>query len=108
MGSDEECKVLADLRRESQITDALHEQCLTELGYTLQEFKDMNKGSTGDKQGNECVVCLDAVADHCILMCMHLCLCKDCAKSYYQESNGKGKGKCPKCRAPVEMVKKVF
>lgn len=102
--SEEQCKVLADLRREHQITDRLHEQCLIELGYSLEEFRRMTVEAP---KGPECVVCLDAVADHCILFCMHVCLCKDCALSF-QDGQGKGKGTCPKCRTKVEMVKKIF
>lgn len=107
--SQEEIKVLADLRREHDITDELHKQCLMDLGYTLEEYDKMKSGDDEQPIGskNECVVCLDAVADHCILFCMHVCLCEDCSKNYMDE-NGKGKGVCPKCRSNVEMVKKIF
>jgi hypothetical protein len=40
-----EGKVLADLRRELDITDALHEQCLRQLGFTLTEFDNMSAPS---------------------------------------------------------------
>jgi TPR repeat protein len=103
-----EGKVLADLRRELDITDALHEQCLRQLGFTLAEFDNMSAPSDEVVPAkNECVVCMDAVADHCILFCMHVCLCHECADNY-RDAEGKGKGTCPKCRSEVKMVKKIF
>jgi predicted Zn-ribbon and HTH transcriptional regulator len=50
---------------------------------------------------------MDAVADHCILFCMHVCLCHECADNY-RDAEGNGKGTCPKCRSEVKMVKKIF
>lgn len=47
-----------------------------------------------------CVICLDAPADHAVLLCMHVCVCQQCGNS--------GLTGCPICREPVTMVKKVF
>jgi hypothetical protein len=63
----------------------MHLQCLKDKGYSEDEYKrmqsntDKQSGPNGNNQ-NECVVCMDAPADHCVLFCMHVCLCQDCAK----------------------------
>jgi hypothetical protein len=46
-----------------------------------------------------CVVCLDAVSDHAVMPCGHVCLCAGCAP---------GMTDCPVCRAPAGEVRRMF
>ena len=47
----------------------------------------------------ECVVCLDAPATHAFVPCGHKCVCGPC---------GRQLGECPKCRAPVALLLRVY
>ena len=53
------------------------------------------------KTGQECVICLDDAKTHCILPCMHMCLCEACSK--HEFDNG-----CPICRGPIEAIKLIY
>lgn len=60
-------------------------------------------GNTGEgeviEDDHSCCICLDGPPTHIILDCMHLCLCGGCTE---------GLKNCPKCRAPVLAIKRVF
>jgi predicted nuclease with TOPRIM domain len=48
----------------------------------------------------KCVICLDGFADHVVIPCGHLALCKDCHVG--------GTRQCPVCRQPVPSVHQVY
>ncbi len=50
----------------------------------------------------ECVICLEGVADHILLPCLHLCLCSNDAANFSAGSL------CPICRATVDTVNRVY
>ena len=94
---------LAQLRQQRSISEAQHMSVLANLGLTQTTFEDLlRKGNKMSNISTECVVCMDGVADHIILKCMHLCLCKKCVPGVL------GQGKCPKCRAPAVDILKTF
>jgi hypothetical protein len=84
-----------------------HTAALREIKMDSSGFSSL-KASLNDTQAleqmfvGECVVCLDAPADHVLMECMHMCLCKDCAKSFK-----KGKS-CPICSKSVTRSKRVY
>jgi len=55
--------------------------------------------TTADESGNQCVVCMAAIADTAITVCGHLALCMPCAQAMHA---------CPLCRAeylPSNLLK---
>jgi len=121
-----------DIKAKLNITPQQHAQCLRELGLTLEDFtrlqstaadidnkiqkvdkilqeKAKEQAKTGggstlaELTNSECVVCMDAVCDHVLLDCMHLCLCGTCA-SLFRDADAT----CPRCRTPVKQVQKLF
>ncbi|KAJ2078282.1 hypothetical protein H4R24_004590 [Coemansia sp. RSA 988] len=47
----------------------------------------------------QCAICLSDDRDTVMLPCRHLCMCRECANTYRQQSN-----KCPICRTVVESI----
>ncbi|KAJ2908485.1 hypothetical protein GGI21_002840 [Coemansia aciculifera] len=47
----------------------------------------------------QCAICLSDERDTAMLPCRHLCMCRECASTYRQQSN-----KCPICRTVVDMI----
>jgi hypothetical protein len=56
----------------------------------------------GDKTSQllDCVVCMNAPKNVCLIPCSHVCLCEECADGW--------SAPCPICRADVTMQRKVF
>jgi len=85
-----------------------HKAALSEHGLTIETFENMATESS-----NECVVCCEEKADHIILPCGHMCLCETC-KEEFKPAKKRGSGSvdatttCPKCRAEIEKIQKVF
>eukprot|EP00475_Leptophrys_vorax_P044351 TRINITY_DN885_c0_g1_i1.p1 TRINITY_DN885_c0_g1~~TRINITY_DN885_c0_g1_i1.p1 ORF type:complete len:124 (+),score=24.29 TRINITY_DN885_c0_g1_i1:507-878(+) len=105
--SDEEEKLLVQMQKKLGLTDDQHRQALRNINVTDLDWEEMRlKGKKEDEEGEngggkhqECIICLDKMADHVILDCMHLCLCEDCHD---------GMSTCPKCRQPIKEIRKVF
>jgi len=55
------------------------------------------------QKGDEtlCVVCVDAVKDHAMVPCGHICVCGPCSKRL-------PKATCPVCRADVSCIIKTY
>ncbi|KAJ1878714.1 hypothetical protein H4R99_002136 [Coemansia sp. RSA 1722] len=47
----------------------------------------------------QCAICLSDDRDTVLLPCRHMCMCRECANTYRQQSN-----KCPICRTVVETI----
>ncbi|KAJ2487621.1 hypothetical protein IWW37_005161 [Coemansia sp. RSA 2050] len=47
----------------------------------------------------QCAICLSDERDTAMLPCRHLCMCRECASTYRQQSN-----KCPICRTVVDAI----
>ncbi|KAJ2546195.1 hypothetical protein EV175_005693 [Coemansia sp. RSA 1933] len=66
--------------------------------FGLSEMSDAHVGA--DKaESIQCAICLSDERDTVILPCRHLCMCRECANTYRQQSN-----KCPICRTVVETI----
>jgi hypothetical protein len=50
-----------------------------------------------------CVVCFDALKNHVMVPCMHLCACGPCAQRLLELD-----ASCPVCRGPVERMIRVY
>lgn len=70
--------------------------------WTVAGFEAVQNGI--DYNLRECVVCLDAMSDHIILNCMHICLCEDCAEMYRASKQKE----CPKCRGRIKSIRHVY
>ncbi|KAJ2157192.1 hypothetical protein GGF46_004670 [Coemansia sp. RSA 552] len=66
--------------------------------FGLSEAMD-NRASTGKDDPTQCAICLSDDRDTVMLPCRHLCMCRECANTYRQQSN-----KCPICRTVVETI----
>ncbi len=53
-----------------------------------------------DDFGGECLICMDAQVNTCIVPCGHMCLCHECSKVVGD--------KCPVCRTKMKQVIKTF
>jgi len=104
-------QMLSELRQQHGITYEEHEKLLKECGVDsakLAELKEIGHNKEKEKTpSKECVVCLDAEADHVVLDCFHMCMCEQCAGVLNREADPKKKI-CPVCRGPIRDVKKVF
>ncbi|KAJ1986822.1 ubiquitin-protein transferase activity protein [Coemansia spiralis] len=66
--------------------------------FGLNEIIDSRSGV--DKTDSmQCAICLSDERDTVLLPCRHLCMCRECANTYRQQSN-----KCPICRTVVETI----
>ena len=99
--TDEESQ-LSSIRDKLNITQAEHDSIVAECGWTQNEIEDAKKES---ERVTECVVCMEAPANHVVLECMHLCLCANCAMMYtgIYKDNG-----CPKCRGDISKVARIY
>jgi SPRY domain/Zinc finger, C3HC4 type (RING finger) len=115
-----EIQRLEILRRKRGIEEGEHTRILRELGVSVDDWDSMlDKGRDYDEEklseshtasdlirltaNTECVVCMERVVDHVVLDCMHVCYCGECAEMYKDSVK-----KCPKCRAAVRDIKKLF
>lgn len=100
--SSEEEHLLKKIRTKLDITDDEHKEVMREAGWTEQELKEAKQDS---ERFAECVVCMEAPANHIVMECMHLCLCGTCAMKYngiYREHG------CPNCRGKITRIAKTF
>jgi len=100
--SAEEEALLSKVRKKHKVTDEEHVQMLKEIGWTVDEYEACRESSKAGAK--ECVVCIDAIATHIILDCMHVCLCGDCAPKLLQNPSAV----CPKCRGKIAAIRKTF
>ncbi|KAJ1904859.1 hypothetical protein LPJ81_002244 [Coemansia sp. IMI 209127] len=66
--------------------------------FGLNEMADTQAG-TDKTESMQCAICLSDERDTVMLPCRHLCMCRECANTYRQQSN-----KCPICRTVVETI----
>ncbi|KAJ1731625.1 hypothetical protein LPJ61_002447 [Coemansia biformis] len=66
--------------------------------FGLSEALDSRTSSAKDDP-SQCAICLSDDRDTVMLPCRHLCMCRECANTYRQQSN-----KCPICRTVVGTV----
>ncbi|KAJ2395802.1 hypothetical protein GGI05_001412 [Coemansia sp. RSA 2603] len=64
------------------------------LGEAMQSQHVMRSDDT-----IQCAICLSDDRDTVLLPCRHMCMCRECANTYRQQSN-----KCPICRTVVETI----
>lgn len=98
----EEEAMLQESREKLNITPEEHKLISEECGWSQEEIAAARQES---ERVTECVVCMEAPANHIVMDCMHLCLCGTCSMMYngiYKE-NG-----CPKCRASISKVAKIY
>lgn len=99
----DESSYLQNMREKLGITDDDHKEVLRETGWTERDIEDAKKDE--EPRGAECVVCMENVASHIVMECMHLCLCGDCAMKYngiYKEQG------CPNCRGKITKIAKTY
>lgn len=94
--SPDKANMLHKYREDNKITDKLHNDCLSSIGYSVDEFHTCQNDKTDVLP--KCSICLDSVVDHACLPCFHMCLCLECASG----------SKCPMCSAPVDRFQKIF
>jgi hypothetical protein len=103
--SEPEENLLVQMRTKLGLSEENHRQALKNINVSevdWQNMKNRGKQEKGEGGGNdhaECIVCFDKMADHVILDCMHICLCED---------DIGGIKECPKCRAPVREIRRVY
>jgi hypothetical protein len=56
------------------------------------------------EEAPECCLCLSASPEMVVLPCLHFCLCSDCASTMMASKTPT----CPKCRGPVESIKRLY
>jgi len=56
------------------------------------------------RDAKECSVCMDGIIDTVFVPCMHMTVCRACAKKIFA---GKER-RCPSCRATIQKLAKVF
>ncbi|KAJ2714244.1 hypothetical protein H4R19_001832 [Coemansia spiralis] len=66
--------------------------------FGLSEALD-SRTSMAKDDPSQCAICLSDDRDTVMLPCRHLCMCRECANTYRQQSN-----KCPICRTVVETI----
>lgn len=102
--SDQQRRMLADMRRSQNISDESHDKILEILGISRAEFEGAS-GEQGAGPVRECVVCMDAGCTFIILDCMHMCLCGDCAA---KAGPNQPMTLCPTCRQPIKEVRRAY
>lgn len=103
----DEDRALHALRKRLDITDAENDKALVELGLSAHQFHELHKDPAAATQ--ECVICLQSVADHVVVPCFHLCMCEDCAFVLKQQAERKPNDThCPKCRTTVQTIHKIY
>ncbi|KAJ1900812.1 hypothetical protein LPJ66_001235 [Kickxella alabastrina] len=55
--------------------------------------------SLRNDESPQCAICLSDDRDTVLLPCRHMCMCRECANTYRQQSN-----KCPICRTVVDTI----
>jgi len=68
----------------------------------ILENKGNHRISNPQLPHKECVICLEKLADHICLPCMHVVFCEEHQQQYNIENL------CPKCRGPINEIKKVY
>jgi hypothetical protein len=58
------------------------------------------------KEGDlACIICMENIADHCIIPCGHISLCAVCSNTLTHRNNVP---KCPSCRVNITSIIKTF
>ncbi|CAA7400007.1 unnamed protein product [Spirodela intermedia] len=74
--------------------------------YELREIfglaSSANDDTNGDDLGKECVICMSEPRDTAVMPCRHMCMCRECAKTFRLHSS-----KCPICRQPVQELMEI-
>jgi hypothetical protein len=52
-----------------------------------------------------CIICMENIADHCIIPCGHISLCSVCSNTLTQPHNFP---RCPTCRGPITDIIQTF
>ena len=52
-----------------------------------------------------CIICMENIADHCIIPCGHISLCAVCSNTLTQPHNFP---RCPTCRGPITDIIQTF
>ncbi|KAI8323467.1 hypothetical protein GQ54DRAFT_338704 [Martensiomyces pterosporus] len=77
--------------------------CLNGALYLQHEIFGLNEAleqhTALGNDPHQCAICLSDERDTVLLPCRHLCMCRECANTYRQQSN-----KCPICRTVVETI----
>ncbi|KAJ1728676.1 hypothetical protein LPJ72_005358 [Coemansia sp. Benny D160-2] len=78
--------------------------CIDGVLYVQHEIFGLNElfdvqARVDTAESTQCAICLSDERDTVILPCRHLCMCRECANTYRQQSN-----KCPICRTVVESI----
>merc|ERR1711988_914329 len=68
----------------------------------ILENKGNHRISNPQPPHKECVICLEKLADHICLPCMHVVFCEEHQQQYNIENL------CPTCRRPINEIKKVY
>lgn len=92
-------------RREAEKmrTNTKAERRVNELQMLLAKWDSEDGGHCKQKHWPECMMCMDAHVNTAFLPCAHLISCFPCAKRTVES-----KWECPKCRARVTSVQKMY
>lgn len=63
--------------------------------------------SFNSNKADECVVCLTEVCDTACEPCNHLCLCEDCARTLWSQTEP-NRRKCPVCRSELTKLLRII
>ncbi|KAJ2745834.1 hypothetical protein GGI20_001835 [Coemansia sp. BCRC 34301] len=90
----------------SHVTPRCIRQKLCIDGVLFQQYEIFGLSETVQSRANpnadeplQCAICLTDERDTAMLPCRHLCMCRECASTYRQQSN-----KCPICRTVVDTI----
>jgi hypothetical protein len=80
----------------------------TRASGSITDEKGNGNGTTGGQTSPYgCCICYERAADHCVLDCGHLCMCRRCVGLLLQ-SGGLSSRRCPKCRAPILRIVRIY
>lgn len=66
-----------------------------------------SNGEDAKKGDSLCIMCWDGCADHALVPCGHVCLCKNCSKGKCIRG-APLHGRCPVCKTQVAQTMKIF
>jgi len=99
---------ITDIRSLEALPDSLWINLVPSLNHLAQlrkKIQEIHHQAEAKQFANECVVCLENPSTHIILPCLHVCLCGDCCQKF---TSGNPSAVCPKCRTPIDQIKKIF
>jgi len=92
-----------EYRKENEITEDDHKECLLAIGISEEMFEKMKDTQTAPSRF-ACVRCYQKQKEYVMLECMHLCLCGDCVEDW----RSKGVLTCPVCKTNVRQVRRIY